>query len=90
MDNRYSVGENDIIYINVGKHDGLEVGNVIEIYINERKIYDRSKSKYETIPPFLLGKAIIIDAQERTSTALITNSIKEIFSGSSIRTVVNK
>ena len=89
-DNRYSVGENDIIYINIGKHDGLKIGNTVDIFIKGKKIYDKSKDRYDSIPPFLIGKAIIIDVQEKTATALITNSVKEIYAGYGVRTTENQ
>ncbi|GEM_PF-5705571 len=87
IDNRNAVGEGDVVYLDIGKRDNVEIGNVVEIYQPARKVYDPIKSRYEHIPPLLVGKAIILSVQDRTSVALIFRSYKEIYRNYKVRMV---
>ena len=87
IDERDAVGEGDVVYLDIGKKDGVEIGNVVEIYRPAREVYDPVKNVKETIPPLLVGKAVILSTQEYTSVALIFKSFFEIYRKYGVRLV---
>ncbi len=87
IDEREAVGEGDIIYMDIGKKDGVEIGNVVEIYRPARKVYDPVKKKEELIPPMMVGKAVVLGTQEYTSVGLIFKSYFEIYRKYGVRLV---
>ena len=85
IDNRNAVGEGDVIYLDIGKNDNVEIGNIVEIYKPARVVYDPVKDMKEHIPPLLVGKAVILSTQELTSVALIVQSYREIYKDYRVR-----
>ncbi len=68
----------DIIYIDRGRADGLELGNVLDIY----NFSDRSlQVEISPRPIEKIGQVIILHLTENFSTALITTAIHEIKKG---------
>ncbi|MBI5286626.1 MAG: LysM peptidoglycan-binding domain-containing protein [Deltaproteobacteria bacterium] len=74
------LAEDDIVYIDKGKRDGVEVGNTFNIY--------RSREEEGTLqlPPYKAGSLMVVDTQEETSTAIITKSNRTILKGDRIKT----
>ncbi len=87
MDNKDAAGEGDIVYCDIGKKDGVEIGNVVEIYEPAREVYDPTKGIKEHIPPLLVGKAVMLSTQEGTSVGLIFRSYREIYKDYGVRLV---
>ena len=87
MDNKYAAGEGDIVYFDIGKKDGVEIGNIVEIYEPGRQVYDSDKGIKENIPPLFVGKAVILSVQEKTSVGLVFRSYHEIYNHYGIRLV---
>ena len=77
-----NLAEYDTVFLNIGKWDGLEPGNPLEIYRYE----DIKTGPKQTQKVFLpLGELLVIRGEEWTSTALITKSYRPIFLGDRVR-----
>ncbi len=82
--NRHEYGENDIVYINKGSSNGVQVGNTFVIYKNRKPVKNPATGGMLNLPKEILGKLLIIKVQSSTSTAIITKSIKEIAVGNKV------
>jgi len=77
-------GENDIVYIDRGSNDGVQVGNTFVIYKDRKPVEDPVTHKMLNLPKEILGKLLIIKVQTNTATAIITKSVREISIGDRI------
>ncbi|MCZ7583948.1 MAG: LysM peptidoglycan-binding domain-containing protein [Deltaproteobacteria bacterium] len=78
---RHFYGEHDMVFIDLGLKDGVEVGNSFSIW---------RKSKNESrLPGYFVGNLIVVRVEPTTSTALITNSLRELEVGDRIESDIN-
>lgn len=61
----------DVIYLDRGRADGVEMGNVFEIYSSQDKGTNR---RITPDPTYTIGEATVISLTDNFATALITNS----------------
>lgn len=81
MEDKVLLSQNDIVYIDIGRDNGVEVGNLFNIYrLREGK-------KGVMLPPLELGTMLVVDTQEDTSTAFIIKSYKTIMKGDRVEAV---
>jgi LysM repeat protein len=82
-----TLGQYDVVYLDLGAADGLEVGNLVNISrpreATELALQDRDLQ----LPEVLLGNAVVLDTRPTTATALILKSAKPIFRGDRVTTV---
>lgn len=65
----------DVVYLDRGRADGLELGNVLEVFGNR----DRATDKRISIEPaYKIGEITVITLTDNFSTGLITNSSAEM------------
>jgi hypothetical protein len=87
LDGAEIMGEGDVAFIDKGERDGLEEGNILEIYRERTPVKDPlRKRRTITLPPRELGTLVVIDVRERVSTAIILNSFQPIMSGDQVIT----
>ncbi|UCD84635.1 MAG: LysM peptidoglycan-binding domain-containing protein [Deltaproteobacteria bacterium] len=79
------LGEGDIVHIDRGKVDGVEAGNVFTVYRPAKKVKDQMTGRRLQIPEENVGKLVVLEPREKTSTALVTKSKKELEIGDHIR-----
>src|SRR5690606_5013615 len=72
------LGFGDVIYLDRGRADGVEMGNVFEVY----GFKDRSTQKNITDQPtYKLGELTVITLTDNFATALVTGSIRDFYAG---------
>lgn len=72
------LGFGDVIYLDRGRADGVEMGNVFEIF----GFKDRSTNKNITDQPtYKMGDITVITLTDNFATALVTNSRRDFYSG---------
>lgn len=78
-DNRLSSGEQDIVYIDRGRKDGLLPGHQFEI------LHGGQKTSRATLPQRSTGRLVILSTQDRTATARIIESSEPISKGDPLK-----
>ena len=71
-------GRGDVVYIDAGEVNKVVPGNVFSIYTRPRKVNDPDAHKLVTIPGTLIGKIVILEVKETSSTGIITESTRQI------------
>lgn len=90
LEGKVGAAESDIVYIDKGKNNGLEQGNIMDIYRPTTTVKDpMSNEEEKTIifPPEELGKLVIIRVEDNTSTVFIIKSKDVIYKGDRVKTV---
>jgi hypothetical protein len=76
------IGEGDIVYLDLGKSQGLKSGNMLYVVrdvIPEKNFYDfRPAVK---LPVDVLGMLVVVEVGNRTSTALVVKNVDTIYRG---------
>ncbi len=78
-------GQNDIVYIDLGLDNGLQVGNIL--YISRPRQATRLAAKGKDLlqlPDDLLGAAVVVDARNQSAAALIFKSSAEMHIGDQV------
>ena len=78
-------GENDIVFVDLGLNNGLEVGNIL--YISRPRQATALAGEGEEqlqLPDELLGAAVVVKTRNLTSAALIFKSTSEMRSGDQV------
>ncbi|MBI3753223.1 MAG: LysM peptidoglycan-binding domain-containing protein [Deltaproteobacteria bacterium] len=88
LEGKEGSAENDIVYLDKGKNNGLDVGNVMDIFRPTTMIADpmSKEKKAITFPPTELGRLVIISVEDNTSAAFITKSKQAIYKGDRVKT----
>jgi hypothetical protein len=78
------LGSQQIVFLNVGKDQGIIPGDVFAIYRLSEPAANPQTGQLFPVPPERLGEAVIIRVTDATSTAVITASSKETRDGDSV------
>jgi len=75
------VGANDVVYLDLGRAQGLKVGNLL--YVARDVVPDQKflATPVEKLPAEVLGALVVVDMGENTATALVVKSIDTIYRG---------
>ncbi len=85
--NQKALGQNELIYLDLGSLDGLSPGNML--YISRpRKATDLSLQPPDLpLPDLLIGSAVVLQTGPTTASALVLKSTNAIFLGDRVTTV---
>ncbi|MEE8270056.1 MAG: hypothetical protein V3R23_08555, partial [Nitrospinaceae bacterium] len=72
---------NEVVYLDQGEEDGVDLGDRFEIYAYPLTIDEDE----DDINPEIIGEIAVISIQEDTSTGVILNATEPIFPGHKIR-----
>ena len=84
-EDRSTFGERDIVYIDLGKKDGLEAGNTFIAYKEGRSVKDKASKRRYTLPSTTIGRLLVLHVKEDTSVAIILKSVEELRIGEKIK-----
>ncbi len=75
------IGLNQVVVISLGKREGIEEGNILDIYQTGKKVRDPESKGWRlrtiTLPDTRVGKILVFQAHEKLSLALILEA-KEV------------
>jgi len=75
------LGSGDVVYLDVGKRNSVIPGNVFSVYTSPRKAWDPDAGKNVVIPGALVGKIVVLEVGDTTSTGVIIQSSRQIENG---------
>lgn len=84
---KISIGQNDMIYIDLGKQDGLEAGNLLYLTRSRKPSQLVREQTDLKLPDFLLGSAVVLETKEHTASALVLKVVEAVYRGDSVQTV---
>jgi len=87
-DNRSALSSNDVIYVDLGADDGLEVGNMLMISRPRTASELGIQATEVRLPDLLLGAAVVVGLKEQTASALIIKQTEPIYRGDRVGTDV--
>lgn len=81
-DPTFFYGPNFIVYIDKGSDDGVEKGVMLSVYRKGDGLRDfEGKSSPANLPYEMIGELVVVQVAEKTSVAIITNSIVALEAG---------
>ncbi len=75
------IGEGDIAYLDLGKKQGLAVGNFLYVVRDVVPDTKYAEPGIEKLPEEVLGALVVVASGENTSTALVVKSIETLYRG---------
>jgi len=85
-----TIASGDITYLDLGKNQGLQVGNMVYII---RDVYPDPKFidvPVGKLPPEVIGAMVVVDIGPNTSTALVVKSIDTIYRGDRVEMIKSR
>jgi hypothetical protein len=84
-----TIGNEDIVYLDLGKNQGVKVGNML--YVVRDVPLDKTyvKRKAAPLPQQVLGAVVVVDVSDNTSTALVVKSVETIYLGDKVKLIKN-
>jgi len=72
------IGSTDIVVLNKGKRDGLEIGQVLAIYKAGELVFDKVAEQNVQLPDSRAGLAMIFEVFEKASYAIVLKSSRPL------------
>lgn len=82
-----TLGQNDVIYVDLGAEDGLQAGNLLYISRPRKGTELALQDRDLQLPDVLLGSAVVLETRSHTATALVLKSADSLFRGDRVFTV---
>jgi len=83
----WMAGENHLVFVDKGRADGVEEGNVFTVtragdpYGHQLSAKTLAPRENVLLPTEDIGELLVLDAKENFSTALVVRSLRELFAG---------
>ncbi len=77
QDGRLDAGRDDLVYLDVGLDNGVDVGSRLAVYREGARV-KRSNAADHELPPDVIGEAVVVRAGQETSTALLTRASRSV------------
>ena len=81
------MAQRDLVFLNRGTEDGMEVGVPLEIYRDKGSARDAMQDRSVKLPEDVVAGLVVISAEPDTSVAIVTYSSTEIERGDTFRTL---
>jgi len=85
---KIALSQLDIIYVDFGAEDGLEVGNLLHISRQRKATELAGSAKDLQLPDVLLGEAVVLETLPHTAAALILKSVDSMYRGDRVTTAM--
>ena len=72
------IGSMDIVVLNKGKRDGLEIGHVLAVYQAGELVFDKVTESNVQLPDKRAGLAMVFEAFEKASYAIVLKSSRSL------------
>jgi hypothetical protein len=79
------IGTNDIVVLNKGGRDGLEVGQVLAVYQTGELVFDTIAEENVQLPDIRAGLAMVFSVFDKASYAIILKSDKPLAVGDKVK-----
>lgn len=83
------LGNGDVIYLDKGLADGLNIGNTVDVVRSGDGLFKVGRDKDKLLPQEVVGRLVIVGAQQRTATAVIMDAYDALTIGDKIRVAPN-
>ncbi|MEN8184031.1 MAG: hypothetical protein ABFS46_16005, partial [Myxococcota bacterium] len=83
---RTQMAQADVVYLDRGVLDGLEVGNPLEVYRPGKPTPDGVRREAVQTPDWVLAKLLVVATRENSAVALVIESTRELGRGDLFRT----
>ncbi|MDJ0786663.1 MAG: LysM peptidoglycan-binding domain-containing protein [Myxococcota bacterium] len=83
-DQRLTMGAHDVVYLDRGRNDGLDVGSPLEIYRPLGRGVDAVTGEVE-LPDEVVAKLLVVETGDATSVALVTHATSDLTRGDRFR-----
>ena len=95
LDDRVLIGEQNVVYINRGRDDGLVDGNLLHIVtkgdgLPSRFYFADYGKKDKELPLEEIGTVILVDVRDKVSTGYVVDCIREIMPGDKFESKIKK
>lgn len=84
-DNTELLGQYSVVYIDAGRNRGIRKGNILKTIEERESISDEQKKERVSLPPTLLGKILILQTTDDTSTGVVFWASKNFTNGVKVR-----
>jgi hypothetical protein len=87
---KQAIASGDIAYLDLGRTQGVEVGNMLYIVRDVVPDQKYALDKIDKLPVEVLGALVVVGLGEHTSTALVVKSIDAIYRGDRVELKKNR
>ncbi len=84
-----AIAAGDAIYLDLGKEQGLEAGNMLYVVRDVVPDQKYALDKIDKLPVDVIGALVVVETGENTSTALVIKSIDTIYRGDRVELKTN-
>jgi len=84
-DDRTITGQRDVLFLNRGTDQGVDVGSVLEIFRPGAVVRDRETGLDHALPDDVVGNLIVVSARPESAAAVVTHANLEVTVGDRFR-----
>ncbi|MDP3939709.1 MAG: LysM domain-containing protein [Deltaproteobacteria bacterium] len=88
QDGRLEVGRDDLVYLDLGQNQGVDIGARLAVYNNEVP-FEHGSAEGMGLPPNVVGEVVVLRASGESSTGLLTRSTDSIRVGDRVASLAD-
>jgi LysM repeat protein len=82
---RIEMGGNDVVYLNRGESNGLQVGSPLEVYRAIGTAVDDAQQQMKQLPDHIIARMLVVATTGETATAVVIHAKTEVEVGDTFR-----